>query len=176
MAPPARIGAMPTPSGAWSFTRRVRLPRITLIRGLLLLLLTLVLGAGLCAGLLKIASDRAQARLEALDPVTAVVATRALAPGTEIGASDLAVERILPVYLPDGVLIVPDRVVGRIVRTPILAGEQVRGPSLVALRPAARPLDRVPVGWRAVHLPGGPDLVPGAKADVWIEAPRVRAP
>ena len=61
-----------------------------------------------------------------VDAVMVIVAARELPPGTRIGVGDLYAVQIAPSYLPEGVYLSPEHVVGRRTTSRVLANEMVR--------------------------------------------------
>jgi Flp pilus assembly protein CpaB len=105
---------------------------------------------------------------------TALVATRDLSVGTRIQDSDIAVRRINPGSVPQGVLIASDQAIGQVVSSPILEGQFLDARQVAASRNASllgAGLD-VPPGYRIIGVPIGPAaavggaLKPGDRVDV----------
>ena len=97
-----------------------------------------------------------------------IVASRDLYQGVSITEEDLYAVQILPRYLPEGVFLSPEHVVGPIPRLRILANEFVRAEAL-ADPETGRLSDVLPVGMRAVSVParGETALEGGNYVDAW---------
>lgn len=103
------------------------------------------------------------------DTVMVIVAARDLYPGVRITEQDLVAIEIPPVYLPEGVFLTPEHVVGQRPRRRILANELIRASRLANPESGEGLADLVPLGMRIADVPAGPDPAPayGAFVDVW---------
>lgn len=101
---------------------------------------------------------------------TAIVAARDLPAGTSLQGTDLQAI-IVPVnYLPPGTFRAPERLVGRVLRSRVLAQEPITVPAL--LPPAE---ERLAPGTRAVTVPlGAARAQVGDHVDVWWTPPEAR--
>src|ERR1700674_4523502 len=105
---------------------------------------------------------------------TALVATRDLSVETRIQDSDIAIRRINPGSVPQGVLIASDQAIGQVISSPVLEGQFLDARQVAASRNASllgAGLD-VPSGYRIIGLPIAPAaavggvLKPGDRVDV----------
>ncbi|MCA9489658.1 MAG: Flp pilus assembly protein CpaB [Myxococcales bacterium] len=110
--------------------------------------------------------------------VMVAVASRDIYPGLPIDETDLYALQMSPEYVPEGVFLSPDHLVGRMARERILANELVRGERLVDLERGGGLNAVVPRGLRAmsVSLTDGRALSgllqPGNYVDVVFTVPR----
>lgn len=108
------------------------------------------------------------------DTVMVIVASKELYPGVTVAEEDLYAVEIPPRYLPDGVFLSPDHVVGRIPRERILANEFVRADRLADPESGVGLNAVIPRGMRAisVEVAGGAALAgflnPGNYVDVIV--------
>lgn len=86
------------------------------------------------------------------DRVTVIVAARDLYQGVTITEEDLYLVEIPPKYLPEGIFLSPEYVVGRIPRERILANEFVRGERLADPESGVGLNAVIPRGMRAVSI------------------------
>jgi pilus assembly protein CpaB len=86
------------------------------------------------------------------DRVTVIVAARDLYQGVTITEEDLYLVEIPPKYLPEGIFLSPEYVVGRIPRERILANEFVRGDRLADPESGVGLNAVIPRGMRAVSI------------------------
>ncbi len=108
------------------------------------------------------------------DTVMVIVASKELYPGVTVAEEDLYAVEIPPRYLPDGVFLSPDHVVGRIPRERVLANEFVRSDRLADPESGVGLNAVIPRGMRAisVEVAGGKALAgflnPGNYVDVIV--------
>jgi pilus assembly protein CpaB len=108
------------------------------------------------------------------DTVMVIVANKELYPGVTIAEEDLYAVEIPPRYLPDGVFLSPDHVVGRIPRERVLSNEFVRSDRLADPESGVGLNAVIPRGMRAisVEVSGGHALAgflnPGNYVDVIV--------
>lgn len=110
-------------------------------------------------------------RPDSNDVVMVIVAARDLYPGMRIAEDDLFAVQIPPAYLPAGVYLSPEYVVGRISTRRTLANEFVRADSLYDPADPVGPSGMVPPGHRLLDLPAR-DLgaaSPRDLVDAWWE-------
>lgn len=125
------------------------------LRGLLFLGMSLLTGVVLVVVLYQMISSY-QARIEDAkrpeDTVMVIVANRDLYPGVTITEDDLFAIGIAPRYLPEGVYLSPDHVIGRIPRERILANEFVRSNRLADPESGIGLNAVIPRGMRAISI------------------------
>lgn len=116
----------------------------------------IVTGTVATAGLGALVSDYEQRIADARRPAPKVyvaVAARDLYPGLPISDEDLYAVQMEPAYLPDGVFLDPEHLVGRIPRERVLANELVRGDRLADSTRNQGLNVIVPRGLRALSVP-----------------------
>ncbi|MBA2321825.1 MAG: Flp pilus assembly protein CpaB [Deltaproteobacteria bacterium] len=147
------------------------------VRMLLFLALALGTGVVLIVVLFQLITGY-QRRIEEAkrpeDQVMVIVANKELYPGVTVAEEDLYAVEIPPRYLPDGVFLSPDHVVGRIPRERILANEFIRADRLADPESGVGLNAVIPRGMRAisVEVSGGHALAgflnPGNYVDVIV--------
>lgn len=107
----------------------------------------------LVAGLVTAYEQRIEAARQEHDArVMVAVAARDIYPGLPIDETDLYALQMSPEYVPEGVFLSPDHLVGRMAHERILANELVRGERLVDLERGGGLNAVVPRGLRAMSV------------------------
>ena len=149
----------------------------TMLRALLFGALALTSGTGAMvalAGLISGYEDALQRQNQAEDSVMVLVAARDLYQGITITEEDLYAVQIKPRYLPEGVFLSPEHVVGRIPRERVLANEFVRAGRLADPESGTGLHAVVPRGMRAISVDVGDGaalsgfLRPGDNVDLLV--------
>ncbi len=145
------------------------------VRALVFLTVSLLTGVVLVAVLFQMITSY-QIRIEEAkrpeDTVMVIVAAREMYPGVSITEDDLYAVEIAPRYLPEGVFLSPEHVVGRIPRERVLANEFIRSDRLADPEDGIGLNAVIPRGMRALslNLDGGAalagHLAPGSYVDV----------
>ncbi len=125
------------------------------LRALIFIALAITLGSVSLVALYKLITNY-QARIDEAkrpeDTVMVIVAARDLYQGVTITEEDLYAVQIPPRYLPEGVFLSPEHVVGRIPRERILANEFVRADRLADPESGIGLNAVIPRGMRAISV------------------------
>lgn len=125
------------------------------VRALIFLFLAVGLGSGSLIVLYNLITTY-QARIDEAkrpeDMVMVIVAARDLYQGVTITEDDLYAVQIMPKYLPEGVFLSPEHVIGRIPRERILANEFVRADRLADPESGVGLNAVIPRGMRAISI------------------------
>jgi len=125
------------------------------LRALVFLLVAIVAGVIAIVALVNMIGQY-QARIDEAkrpeDTVMVIVAARDLYQGVQVTEEDLYAVEIPPRYLPEGVFLSPDHVVGRIPRERILANEFVRASRLADPESGIGLNAIIPRGMRAISV------------------------
>jgi pilus assembly protein CpaB len=125
------------------------------VRALIFLAMAITLGSVSLVALYKLITNY-QARIDEAkrpeDTVMVIVAARDLYQGVTINEEDLYAVQIPPRYLPEGVFLSPEHVVGRIPRERILANEFVRADRLADPESGIGLNAVIPRGMRAISV------------------------
>lgn len=125
------------------------------VRALIFLFLAVGLGSGSLIVLYNLITTYQQRIDEAKRPedmVMVIVAARDLYQGVTITEDDLYAVQIMPRYLPEGVFLSPEHVIGRIPRERILANEFVRADRLADPESGVGLNAVIPRGMRAISV------------------------
>ena len=125
------------------------------IRALIFLALAIAMGSGSLVALYKLITNYQLKIDEAKRPedtVMVIVAARDLYQGVTITEEDLYAVQIPPKYLPEGIFLSPEHVVGRIPRERILANEFVRADRLADPESGVGLNAVIPRGMRAISV------------------------
>ncbi|MBX2801062.1 MAG: Flp pilus assembly protein CpaB [Myxococcales bacterium] len=125
------------------------------LRALIFLAMAVAMGAGSLIALYQLITEY-QLRIDEAkrpeDVVMVIVAARDLYQGVTITEEDLYAVQIPPKYLPEGVFLSPEHVVGRIPRERILANEFVRADRLADPESGVGLNAVIPRGMRAISV------------------------
>lgn len=125
------------------------------VRALIFLALAIAMGSGSLVALYQLITNYQLKIDEAKRPedtVMVIVAARDLYQGVTITEEDLYAVQIPPKYLPEGVFLSPEHVVGRIPRERILANEFVRADRLADPESGVGLNAVIPRGMRAISV------------------------